>query len=442
MNKVIGIFMMAVMLIESVMPGTGSKVQTTTVASRTVQTGDYSKTTGKAMKLTKKSKVNDEQMTSGYNSFALKSLKESINSETDKNKNLMISPASLMFALDMAAMGAQGKTYKQMAALIAKGATKKDLTRFAKEYRKKLEKSGLMNIANSIWINENNLKNNNVKINEEYLNLLRKQYKAAAASLKFDETAKEQINAWISDKTKGMIKKGVDTLSDDSLMLIINAMAFEGVWKKKYEDYQINEDGEFTNSEGKKEKAKMLTSEESIYLHSDDAQGFLKYYEGDKYAFMAILPNDSSISINDYITGLDDDALEKFYASRTSTEVDTMTPAFTFDYNITMNDMLKAMGMKKAFDKDADFKKMLDPDTVTPDILLYIGSVIQKTHIELDENGTKAAAVTIVDIKCEATSVRDPEPRKRVILDRPFAFAIMDTETGTPVFIGIVNSVK
>ena len=100
------------------------------------------------------------------------------------------------------------------------------------------------------------------------------------------------------------------------------------------------------------------------------------------------------------------------------------------------------MGMKKAFDKDADFFKMLDPETINPDLILYIGSVIQKTHIELDENGTKAAAVTIIDMKCETTSVREPEPRKRVILDRPFAFAIMDTETGTPVFAGIVNSVK
>ena len=79
---------------------------------------------------------------------------------------------------------------------------------------------------------------------------------------------------------------------------------------------------------------------------------------------------------------------------------------------------------------------------ISSDILIYIGSVIQKTHIELDESGTKAAAVTIIDIKCETTSVREPEPRKRVILDRPFAFAIIDTESGTPVFAGVVNSVE
>ena len=103
--------------------------------------------------------------------------------------------------------------------------------------------------------------------------------------------------------------------------------------------------------------------------------------------------------------------------------------------------MLKALGMKLPFDYSADFFKMLDPTTITPELLLYIGSVIQKTHIELDENGTKAAAVTIIDMKCEATCVEPIKIKKKVILNRPFAFAIMDTETGTPVFTGVVNTV-
>ena len=122
--------------------------------------------------------------------------------------------------------------------------------------------------------------------------------------------------------------------------------------------------------------------------------------------------------------------------------MDTTTPAFSFDYSIEMNKMLMNMGMKKAFDKKADFLDMLDPETINPDLQLYIGSVIQKTHIELDENGTKAAAVTIIDMKATTTSVKEPEPRKRVILDRPFVFAIIDTETGTPIFAGVVNTVE
>ena len=395
--------------------------------------------TGKAMKVTKKAKLTNEQMTEGYNLFSLKTLKETLKGE-EAGKNVMISPASLMFALDMAAMGAQGNTYKQMANLIAEGANKRDLINFAKSYRKTLEKSGLMKIANSIWINEDNLSANGVKVNEEYLNLLRKVFKAAAASRQFNDAAKNEINTWISKHTNKMINNAVDKLDEKTIMLIINCMAFEGKWEEPYEGFQINENGKFTNYAGKTETAKMLSSEENWYLSSDTAQGFLKYYEGGKYAFMAMLPNDENISINDYVAGLSDDEFIKFFESRSREAVDTMTPAFTFDYGINMNDMLKSLGMVTPFEYSADFFKMLDPETIDPDIVLYIGSVIQKTHIELDENGTKAAAVTIIDMKCEATAVEPVRIKKRVILNRPFAFAIMDTETGTPVFTGVVNT--
>ncbi len=402
---------------------------------------DGSEITGKAMKISKKTNYTTDQMISSYNSYAVRALREAIADEK-KGKNVMISPASLMFALDMCAMGAKGKTYSQIANLFAKGATKKDLLNFATDYRKALESSGLVSIANSLWINKDNMDLNNVKVSEKYLNLLRKYFTAATSSLSFDDEAKKMINDWISKHTNGMIKEGVDDLSKDSLMMIINAIAFEGKWKKEYEDYQINENGKFTNSEGKEETAKMLSSEEEWYLTSDTAKGFLKYYEGDKYAFMAMLPDDASISINDYVSSLSDDAFEKFYESRKNTAVETKTPAFSFDYNIEMNDMLKRMGMTRAFKGNANFHKMLDAKTITPDTALYIGSVIQKTHIELDEKGTKAAAVTIIDMKCTTTAYEPERVKPQVILDRPFVFAIMDTETGTPVFAGILNTVN
>ena len=399
-----------------------------------------SKVTGKVMKISKKSKLSNEKMISGYNTFSLKALKETLKGE-EEGKNVMISPASLMFALDMAAMGANGETYTQIADIMAKGANKRDLINFAKSYRKTLAKSGMMKIANSLWINNDNLTVNGVKVNEEYLNLLRKVFKAAAASRYFNDDTKKEINNWIAKNTNDMIKNAVDDLSPKTLMLIINCLAFEGKWEVPYESYNINENGIFTNYAGEQEKAKMLSSEEMCYLSSDTAQGFLKYYEGRKYAFMAMLPDDKNIPINDYVAGLDDDAFEKFYNSMSGQSVNTLTPAFTFDYGIKMNDMLKSLGMKLPFDPNADFFKMLDPKTISPDIVVYIGSVIQKTHIELDENGTKAAAVTIIDIKCETTAIRPEIEKKSVILNRPFAFAIMDTETGTPVFTGVVNTV-
>ena len=402
---------------------------------------DAATVTGKAMKITKKSRVSEDEMTGEYKDFSLRALKEAVSLE-EEGKNIMISPASLMFALDMAAMGAKGKTYSQIASLYNKNATKKDLMTFAKNYRKTLEDSGMIDIANSIWINENNLTQNNIKVNEEYLNLLRKHFKAAAASRKFSEAVKDEINAWISKKTKGMIPQTLDKLSQKTLMLIINAMAFEGKWKEEYQDYQINENGKFTNYAGETETAKMLLSEENLYFETSSEKGFLKYYEGNKYAFLAILPKDSGISVNEYVAGLSDEAFTNIMNSIYSTEVDTVTPAFTFDYSIVMNDMLKNLGMKKAFNASADFSLLLSADSRDAGFPVYIGSVIQKTHIELDEKGTKAAAVTVIDVEDGACPEPDFEERKEVILNRPFVFAIMDMEKQTPVFEGVVNTLE
>ncbi|MCR5685093.1 MAG: serpin family protein [Lachnospiraceae bacterium] len=409
--------------------------------SKSGDAADYSKPAGKTMKLKKKSVVSSEEMTAGYNSFSMKALKQVLAQEKE-GKNVMISPASLMFALNMAAMGAKGRTYRQMAALLAKGATKKDLDSFSKAYRASLEEGGQINVANSLWINDLCLKNLNISVNEKFLNLLRRDFKAATESLDFDDKAKNEINGWISDKTNGMIKNALDDIDPTALMLIINAIAFEGKWADPYEDYQINENGKFTNYKGEKEDAKMLSSREHMYFTGFEAQGFLKFYEDSKYAFMAILPDDESVSINDFVMNLPDDAFETLYGSRYHAKVDTLTPALTFDYGITLNDTLKKMGMKKAFNKDADFTDIIDPATLSPELLVYISRVIQKTHIELDENGTKASAATIIEFKAEATAAPNHDPIMCVILDRPFAFAIVDTATGTPVFTGVVNSVK
>lgn len=388
----------------------------------------------------KENKTADPEITSCFGNFALRSLKTALTAET-KGKNVMISPASLMFALDMAASGAEGNTYSQIVGLIKKDVSKIDMLKFANYYMNALKSEDVMSIANSVWINENSLKQDNIKINEEFLGVLREYLDAAAETRPFNDAAKDEINSWISNKTDGMINNAIDRFSDDTVMLLINALAFNGKWKDEYKSGQINENGNFKNYAGESETAKMLSSEEKKYFETESEKGFLKYYEGEKYAFMAILPNNAKISINDYVSSLSDDAITKFYKSLTDVEVDTIIPAFSFDYDIEMNDMLKAMGMTEAFSMSADFSTMLDPETSGYENGLHIGKVIQKTHIDLDENGTKAAASTIVVMEKNAISI-GPDAKKKVVLNRPFALAIMDTETGTPVFAGIVNTVK
>lgn len=175
----------------------------------------------------------------------------------------------------------------------------------------------------------------------------------------------------------------------------------------------------------------MLNGEEREYVGDDKATGFIKHYEDYRYAFMAILPN-QEISVSDYLQQLDGEKLLSLYQNRKHNyKVHTKMPEFSYDYSTSLNDTLEKMGIRKAFTREADFSNMATTD-------LHIDEVVHKTHIELDRNGTKAAAVTAVIMEtASAVTTKDVN----VFLTRPFLYAIIDTETGIPVFMGAVNTV-
>ena len=243
----------------------------------------------------------------------------------------------------------------------------------------------------------------------------------------------------MDDKTDGMIDEIIREFPDDAFIYLINAMAFEGKWAEDYEEYQINEEGIFHNRDGIEETAKMLSSTESCYMESDVATGFMKYYEGEQFAFLAILPKDEEILLEDFLADFDGEAYRTFYESMSQEDVITLTPAFTFAYDNELSNLLRSLGMTDAFSEDlADFGSIAEADGFR----FWISRVLHKTFIELDESGTRAAAVTAIEMKNDACAIVDFEEPKQVILDRPFIFAIVDTETGQPVFMGTVNSVQ
>lgn len=389
------------------------------------------------MQLSEEHNVAQAELEKHYNELALKLLRESLNSEG----NTMISPESIELALTMAAIGAKGETYDQLAELLCPGASKADLNEFGRRLIDSLNKDETVHVANSVWINKDCLSKWGVRVNEGYLNLLRKNFDANAKTIAFDSAALKEINGWISDETEGMIKDMLKEFSDDSFMLLINAMAFDGRWEEKYEKEQIDQRAVFTDNKGNKIVHKALNSTEDTYLQGCDATGVIKYYEGGRYAFMAMLPDDSRLSLKEYLSSLPDNAFTTFYNSRMSAEVITRIPCFSFDYEIGMKDVLKKLGVKRAFSKEkAEFFDMLEEGSYNPDETeVWIERVLHKTHIELDENGTKAAAATIVDIGMNCTSVGPMKEIYHVILNRPFIFAIMDTELGVPVFVGTVE---
>lgn len=385
------------------------------------------------------SEVNPEDLQKGYLDFSLKLFDETVKSANNPGGNVMISPASILFALDMAAMGAEGKTYNQIASLIYPGAAKTDLNAMAESYMDQLTKSGEMKVANSLWADKSTLKNRNVEMKEDYQNLLSDSYDAEIRILDFDEAALDEINGWVSRKTDHMIDGIINEFPADVFLYLINAMAFEGEWETPYKEHQIDENGIFHNRDGHEETAKMLSSTEHFYLESDSATGFLKSYEGYQFAFLAILPKDESLYPEDFLTDFNGDAYREFYGSLNQEDVITKTPAFSFEYEKELSSQLAALGMTDAFSEtQADFSSIAEADGFQ----FWISRILHKTYIELDESGTKAAAVTAVEMQKNSAAIVDFEEPKQVILDRPFVFAIVDMETGQPVFIGTVNTVE
>ncbi len=352
---------------------------------------------------------------------------------TDPDENVLVSPASLLFALELIGSGADGNTLDELSRVLVPGATNEQALAFVVDYYNELvsKNPDVFKVANAAYINEDI----SDQIYEDYLNFIEEKFDSEVNITEFNSNTVNEINEWASDKTDGMIKKILSDLGPGTVMVLLNAIAFEAKWEISYEDYQVMEESSFVNSKGELEKVTMLFSTEGVYFETDKATGFMKYYDGEEFAFIAMLPKDKSISANEFMSSLTAQDYKEFLESRIYTDVDTLIPEFSYDYtNNGIASVLKSLGINDAFDpENADFSH------VTPS-QIFISEIIQKTHIELDREGTKAAAVTAV-VLCEAC-IEEPIQVKEVRLDRPFVYMIVDTATETPVFIGSVNSVN
>ena len=347
------------------------------------------------------------------------------------DENVMVSPASLLFAMEMAGAGASGKTLDDMSNVMVPGASNEEALGFASDYYKYLNGTDEMKISNGIFMNSNF----DGHFYSDYLDYINDKFDAQTDIRKFDDDAVDFINAWVNESTDGMIPSIVSSLDPDlDMAVIVNAIAFNGEWEDKYEGEDIKEDYIFTNADGEDQEVTMLHSMEGTFFETDKATGFIKEYKGGDYAFVAILPKDESVNANEFLADFTAEDYREFINSARSTDVSAYLPAFEYDYsNSEMAGVLQKMGMEDPFSMDADFSNMTD-------IEAYISSVIQKTQIEVDADGTKAAAATAVTITAKGAMV-EPE-FEEVYLNRPFAYMIVDTETDTPVFLGTVNSIN
>jgi serpin B len=376
-------------------------------------------------------KVMWEEFTEDTTDFSISLFKNSVEVDLNNNVNVLISPTSVLFALGMTANGAEGDTLSEMQNVMWKNMNQESFNQDMEILNMNMTGSEdvSFNIANSIWVRD---EADRISLKEDFAAVNKEYYNSETIKAPFDDSTVEEINNWVNNQTNGMIPTLLNDIPETAVMYLINAMAFEGTWADEYQDYQIEEDGIFTNAAGTSETVTMLNSQESCYLQDDSVTGFLKYYEGAEYAFMALLPNED-VDLAEYVAGMTGDSYMQLYNNRIYNDVNVKIPEFSNDYDTELSGALQQMGIKLAFDEAADFSRMADYKEC-----LYISRVLHKTHIEVDRTGTKAAAVTAV----ETTDSEDCEPvePKQVYLDRPFIYAIVDTQTGAPIFIGVQNS--
>lgn len=368
----------------------------------------------------------DEKFIYNTADFSIELFKNS----TDDKENSLISPLSAMLALAMTANGADNETLAQMEKALGKDISIEDLNKYLYTYMKKLpnEEKSKLTIANSIWFKENDF-----MPSKDFLQIIADYYKADIFKVAFDSSTVSDINNWVKSKTNGMIDKILNKIDPEDVMYLINAVAFDAEWETVYEKASVHEDI-FTDVYGNRQKVEFMNSEENLYIEEENAVGFVKPYAKNHYSFVAILP-DENISVNEYIKTLTGRKFIDLIKNAKITLVRASLPKFKYEYTIKMNETLESLGMTDAFLPDkADFSKLGKSDIGN----LYISEVLHKTFISVDELGTKAGAVTSVDI----TAAGIPVTFKTVKLNRPFIFAIIDNSTNLPIFIGTVLSLK
>ena len=350
--------------------------------------------------------------------FAVRLFKECEQS----GKNTLISPLSVMYALAMTANGAAGDTLAEMEDVL--GMPISDLNKYLYSYKKSLPQGEKykLNLANSIWIdNEFDVKQEFLQSNANYYNV--DIYKGDLNKVR---TLKD-INKWANDKTENMIPKIVDENPSDAVMYLINTLTFDAKWSERYPTKKV-EDGIFTCEDGTAQNITLMYSDEFRYIKDDNAEGFIKCYVDRKYAFVALLPN-KDISVSEYVKSLDGAKLNQMLLNQENTPIKAAMPKFKTEYSVEMPDILKSMGMTGAFSPGADFSKLGNG--------VYIDEVTHKTFIDVNEEGTTAAAATYVGIKMGIS-----QTEKTVYLDRPFVYMIIDCQNNVPIFMGTFMSVN
>ena len=347
-----------------------------------------------------------------------------------KDANVFISPLSVSMALNMTLNGAVGATADEMrTALREAGYSTADINAYSRELREALLRADpktTIGIANSIWYRQG------ATIKAPFLEANRTYYDAEVEALDFTlPTAVSTINGWCARKTNNRIKKILKEIPGNAFMYLINAVYFKGTWTTRFEKkHTFSTD--FHRADGSTQKVQMMNLKDTFRCASSDVCDYLEMdYGNHAFSMVVMLPKDGKTT-RDVIAAMDGKKWAEAMQSLTLEEIHVFLPRFKAECEYKMHkQILPEMGMKLPFNPElADLSGMADVAG------LCISSVIHKTFVQVDEEGTEAAAVTSVGV--EVGSNESPF----FIVDRPFIFAIREKSTGVILFVGEIGEVK
>jgi serpin B len=341
--------------------------------------------------------------------------------------NLLISPFSITTALSMTNNGAAGETRAAMArCLEIEGVNLDELNEEEKSLAAGLQNSDArvqLLIANSLWARKG------VAFKSGFLKRVKQFYQAEATVLDFaSRDAPDKINGWVRQKTRGRIDRIVNQITPEVVLFLINAVYFKGKWQEEF-DPKLTAESDFHLIEGTTERVLMMSrSGRFDYLLGEGFQAVALPYGEGRFSMVVLLP-DESLGLNGLILKLNNENWQRWQAGLVSRQGEVKLPRFKMEYEQSLKEVLKRLDMAVAFDLErADFSEMSSQSGIA------IGDVKHKSFIEVNEEGTEAAAVTSVEMVMSAL----PVDRFRMVVDHPFIFAIQDNATGAIIFLGAV----
>ena len=375
-----------------------------------------------------KMSVAEQQLVQDCNDFSFNLLAQAASSETQEN--IILSPLSASMLLGMLMNGADGETLEQMQEVVGfeDDATIEEINAYYKqliEVLPALDTETTVRLANGIWVRED------FPVLETFVEACKQSFEAEAKNVPtfVDDKVLNEINRFAADHTNNLIKRIIDPSMVDAntAMALVNALYFKAKWQDKFKKADTRPLA-FTTLSGEQIQANMLRRTGSMRYGEDKDYQLLELpYKGGKYCADIILPA-KGIDIRRWVEELDAERWQQMLNGTSYPEVEMALPKFALKYNRRLNDDLSALGMTDAFGARANFSRLSKEDT-------YVDLIHQYTFMQVDEEGTEAAAVTIGIVAPKAANI----PEKEFIADRPFVLLIREKDYGTILFAAIIG---